>query len=230
MSINGTPKLPANNERPCSNTCLKLICGKLARVTAIYIPTTFEKFDACWVSARIWPEKYSPYGALVYLPNAKDFTITKEHKSNMNGPISYREFDVSDTAYQQALKLRESILRIPLGLTLSTKDVEWDSQQIHIGAFNQTELIGCIVVAMLENEPSSFRIRQMAVKESYRQKGIGRALVLLAEECIKNNNGTRIVLDARKIALGFYKSLNYTITSDEFIANSIPHLVMEKHC
>ncbi|MFY0642255.1 MAG: GNAT family N-acetyltransferase [Bermanella sp.] len=147
----------------------------------------------------------------------------------MNGPISYREFDVSDTAYQQALKLRESILRIPLGLTLSSKDVEWDSQQIHIGAFNQTELIGCIVVAMLENEPSSFRIRQMAVKESYRQKGIGRALVLLAEECIKNNNGTRIVLDARKIALGFYKSLNYTITSDEFIANSIPHLVMEKH-
>lgn len=181
-----------------------------------------------WVSARIWPEKYSPYGALVYLPNAKELTITKEHKSAMNVPISYREFDVSDCAYQQALDLRESILRIPLGLTLSHKDVENDGQQIQIGAFNQSELIGCIMVAKLENETDTFRIRQMAVKASHRQQGIGQALVLLAENNIKNQNGARIILDARKTALGFYQSMQYQSTSIEFIANTIPHIVMEK--
>lgn len=145
-----------------------------------------------------------------------------------NGPINYRQFDVTDIAYQQSLKIRESILRQPLGLTLSHKDVEGDAQQIHIGAFEQANLIGCIIVASLDNEPASFRIRQMAVKASHRQQGIGRNLVLMAEQCIQHNHGTRIVLDARKTAIGFYQSLNYQCTSSEFIANTIAHVVMEK--
>ena len=84
------------------------------------------------------------------------------------------------------------------------------------------------MVAKLENETDTFRIRQMAVKASHRQQGIGRALVLLAEKNIKNNNGVRIILDARKTAFGFYQSMQYQPTSIEFIANTIPHIVMEK--
>jgi predicted GNAT family N-acyltransferase len=39
----------------------------------------------------------------------------------------------------------------------------------------------------------------------------------------------KIVLHARKAAVGFYRKLGYKIASGEFIEVTIPHFMMEKY-
>ncbi|MGR6873235.1 GNAT family N-acetyltransferase [Pseudomonas sp. HK3] len=146
----------------------------------------------------------------------------------MNDAIQYTSIEYLSGGYQDTLVLRNAILRVPLGLTLSDTDTANEDQQLHIGAFSQNQLIGCVVIAPVKNEVATFRIRQMAISETCQGKGIGKSLLMHAEEVIKNNGGKRIILDARVIAQGFYESLKYTITSDEFIHNTIPHIMMEK--
>ena len=146
----------------------------------------------------------------------------------MHDAIEYTPIEHLSEGYKETLVLRNAILRVPLGLALSDTDTANEDQQIHIGAFNQNHLIGCVVIAPVKHEVATFRIRQMAISETCQGKGIGKSLLMHAEEVIKNNDGKRIILDARVIAQGFYESLKYTITSDEFIHNTIPHITMEK--
>ena len=146
----------------------------------------------------------------------------------MNNRFEYTPIDLNSAAYQLTLKLREAILRTPLGLTLSKEDTADDHQHIHIGAFNQDQLIGCVIIAPLQNEHGTFRIRQMAINETFQGQGIGRALVLNAEKIVKQQSGKRIVLDARVSAQGFYEALRYTVISEPFIHKTIAHIIMEK--
>jgi predicted GNAT family N-acyltransferase len=147
----------------------------------------------------------------------------------MSDAIEYANITVPSTVYEAELALRETLLRRPLGLTLSKSDTENEDQQIHIGAFHHGELVGCVLVAPLENKTATFRIRQMAVQENHQGKGIGRELILHAEHAIKLNQGRHIVLDARVSAQGFYQSLQYQGVSDVFVNKTIPHIIMEKH-
>jgi ribosomal protein S18 acetylase RimI-like enzyme len=68
----------------------------------------------------------------------------------------------------------------------------------------------------------------MAVHTDFQGKNIGRQLIQQAEQAIQQQQGTRIILNARTSALGFYKRLNYQTVSEEFISNTIAHVVMEK--
>lgn len=147
----------------------------------------------------------------------------------MSHTVQYVSINTYSDVYPLTLKLREAVLRAPLGLTLSNEDTEYDHQHIHIGAFNEGQLIGCVVIAPLQNEQGTFRIRQMAIDDAHQGQGIGRALVLIAENIVKQQNGNRILLDARVSAQGFYKALAYKVISEPFIHKSIPHIIMDKY-
>lgn len=146
----------------------------------------------------------------------------------MTNTVQCVTIDANSDSYQLTLKLREAVLRTPLGLTLSKEDTEFDHQHLHIGAFNEGQLIGCVVIAPLKNEQGIFRIRQMAINDECQGQGVGRALVLSAENIVKQQNGKRIVLDARVSAQGFYEALSYTVISEPFIHKTIAHIIMEK--
>jgi GNAT superfamily N-acetyltransferase len=111
----------------------------------------------------------------------------------MSDLIQYAQINVPSPHYDSELILRNRLLRAPLGLTLSTADTEGEEHQIHIGAFNEEQLIGCVVVASVDDDARCFRIRQMAVQDNYQGKGIGRNLIQQAEKIIQQQNGLRIV-------------------------------------
>ena len=146
----------------------------------------------------------------------------------MSDLIQYTQIDVPSPHYDSELILRNRLLRAPLGLTLSTTDTEGEEHQIHIGAFDEEQLIGCVVVASVDDDATCFRIRQMAVQDNYQGKGIGRGLIQQAEKIIQQQNGLHIVLNARSSAVGFYQALNYCQSSETFISNTISHIIMEK--
>lgn len=128
--------------------------------------------------------------------------------------------------YQKTLELRDEILRIPINLKLSDDDTKEDHKRVHMAAFLEDEMVGCLMLS--EDSPNVFRIRQVAVKPTLQRLGIGSALMAFSEDYAKENGANQIILHARRVAEDFYEKLGYKQTGDEFVERNIPHIKMYK--
>ena len=68
----------------------------------------------------------------------------------------------------------------------------------------------------------------MAVQNNLQGKGIGASLMNFAENVARDQGYKKLIMHARKTAIGFYEKLGYKVSGDEFIELSIPHYIMEK--
>ena len=124
------------------------------------------------------------------------------------------------------IKLREDILRKPLGLGFDANELEEEKDNMLIGAFEDDRLLGCCM--LVEERPGILRLRQMAVLNDLQGKGIGRALMQFAENLARDHGYKVLMMHARKNAIGFYEKMGYKVKSEEFEEVTIPHHVMEK--
>jgi len=70
-------------------------------------------------------------------------------------------------------------------------------------------------------------IGRVAVKKSYRGKGISRKMMLKAIEFIENNlSENTIKIQAQAYLLDFYSSLGFKAISEEYLEDNIPHIDM----
>jgi N-acetylglutamate synthase-like GNAT family acetyltransferase len=134
--------------------------------------------------------------------------------------------DHNSKEYNQMVELRKQILRKPLGLDFSREDLEKEKDDLHIAAFEDDEILGCCMLTQIN--PTTVRLRQMAVKSGLQGKGIGRVLMQFAENIARDRGYKKVCMHARKTAAGFYERLGYTIDGDEFTEVTIPHYNMEK--
>ena len=81
---------------------------------------------------------------------------------------------------------------------------------------------------LIEEEPQTVRLRQMAVMNDLQGKGIGKALMQFAENLARDRGYKKITMHARRDASGFYEKMGYRRIGDEFKEITIPHYVMEK--
>ena len=140
--------------------------------------------------------------------------------------ITYRQISTHDPEYAQEKELRNRVLRMPLGLTLSEQDLRGEDRQIHVAAVDERgAVIGCVLVAFAEN---SAKIRQIAVEEGHRGRGIGTKLMTGAEQIVRDRNLGVVTLHARLTARRFFEKLGYRLASDVFTEVTIPHVRMEK--
>jgi len=128
--------------------------------------------------------------------------------------------------YQQMVKLRDDMLRRPLGLTFTADELEEEKDNMLIGAFEDESLLGCCM--LVEEKPGVVRLRQMAVLNDLQGKGIGRALMQFAENIARDHGYKILMMHARKNAIGFYEKMGYRVRGEEFEEVTIPHFVMEK--
>jgi predicted GNAT family N-acyltransferase len=141
--------------------------------------------------------------------------------------IAYRQITTADREYEAEKALRDKVLRVPLGLTLSEADLRGEEQQIHLLALDEVgEVVGCVLIVPLAG--GTVRIRQMAVVERVRGRGIGAGLMAQAEKIARALPSRKIIMHARLSARGFYERLGYRAASDAFIEVTIPHVAMEK--
>ena len=124
------------------------------------------------------------------------------------------------------VQLRNEILRKPLGLGFDKAELEEEKEDILMGAFEDDRILGCCVMTRMDAR--AVRLRQMAVPNNMQGKGIGRALMIFAENIARDLGYKRLCMHARSTAAGFYQKLGYHITGDEFTEVTIPHYVMEK--
>lgn len=140
--------------------------------------------------------------------------------------MALKIIDYGTDEYQQMLQLRDNILRKPLGLQFSPDELEKEKTNLHIGAFEDDQMLGCCML-VAENE-ETVRLRQMAVMNDLQGKGLGRALMQFAENLARDRGYKKISMHARKNASGFYEKMGYKRVGEEFTEITIPHYVMEK--
>lgn len=138
-----------------------------------------------------------------------------------------KEIEYGSDVYKRALSLRYTVLRMPLGLKWSKKDLKGEENQLHYGFFSgDDKLVAFLAVKLLDNHTA--KIRQMAVDKHHRGKGTGRQLLEGVEKILYKKGIRRIEMNARKTAVGFYKKVGYVVEGEEFVEVTIPHFKMAR--
>jgi predicted GNAT family N-acyltransferase len=128
--------------------------------------------------------------------------------------------------YRQSLRLREAVLRRPLGLTVTEEELADDAMRQHFCAISYGLVVGTVSLRPLDE--ATLQLKQMAVAEDRRREGIGTRLLAHAEGWAHGAGFLLMVLNARMGAEGFYARFGYQAHGEPFDENTIPHIGMSK--
>ena len=130
--------------------------------------------------------------------------------------------------HDETVRLRYKILRLPLNLDFTAEDLAKEYTDIHLAAYDAAWILrGCLVLT--PKSKTVIKMRQVAVDSDVQGMGIGRAMVEKSEQLARLEGYKTIELNARDVAVPFYKKLDYQVEGDMFEEVSIPHFKMIKH-
>lgn len=130
--------------------------------------------------------------------------------------------------YQKMVALRNAVLRLPLGLTLSDPELERDRNMTHLAAISEEG--GVIGTALLtQTAKGEAWVRQVCVAPEFHGLGIGARLMERAEDEARKQGFSEMVVMARDSAEPFYRRIGYAPEGDYFEEQSIPHIQMRKN-
>lgn len=121
------------------------------------------------------------------------------------------------------------MLRKPWNQPPGSEKDNSENSSIHIMACDKdNNVLG--VCRLQFNTPIEAQLRFMGVKENTQGLGIGKKLIVFAEQKAKQEGAKKIILQAREIAVDFYKKAGYTIVEKSFLMwDEIQHFLMEKN-
>ena len=140
--------------------------------------------------------------------------------------IEFRGNEFSDW-----IRLREKVLREPLGLSYSEEDIAAESKSDHICYLKNGTVVGGLVLQKLPDAQDKgivYKMRQVAVLPDQRKQGTGSRLVAFAEKFVRERGATKMILHAREEAVPFYVRMNYQKLGEPFEEVGLPHYKMEK--
>lgn len=140
--------------------------------------------------------------------------------------MAMKLIDHGSAEYAQMVRLRNEVLRRPLGLQINPEELEREKEDILIGAFDDERLLACCMLTKVDQ--ATVKLRQMAVHNSLQGKGVGASMMNFAENVARDHGYRNMVMNARKTALGFYEKLGYSAIGEEFEEVTIPHFKMQK--
>ncbi|ANS73315.1 hypothetical protein AWM70_00880 [Paenibacillus yonginensis] len=129
-------------------------------------------------------------------------------------------------AYEQALELRDRILRKPLGMSIYKDDLKAEEEDLHILARQDSAPAGVLLLRKVDED--TLQMKQVAVDGSRQGQGIGRQLVAFAERTAILKEVRKIILHARLTAVPFYEKLGYVRYGEPYTEIGLPHWSMQK--
>lgn len=213
-------------------TALEKLCGVSPEETMAfgdYLNDT-QMMGACYYScamanahpnlkklARFWVPSNDEDGVL----------RTVRSMTGLDDGIAVLEVPCDSDEYRGNLILRDKVLRKPLGLNLFEEDLSAEKDYRHLSAVENGKVIGTMMLLTDPDEAGAMRMKQVAVDETCRGKGIGARLWELAKAVAFREGADRVTVHARKTAVGFYEKLGFSVTGPEFLEVGIAHLPME---
>jgi len=140
--------------------------------------------------------------------------------------MALKIIDYGTHEYRQMVKLRDDLLRKPLGLTFTKEELEAEKENMLIAAFEDDDILGCCM--LVEKDRDTARLRQMAVLNNLQGKGVGSAILQFAENLARDRGYKKIMMHARKNTAEFFEKCGYKVSGAEFIELTIPHYQMIK--
>ena len=140
--------------------------------------------------------------------------------------ISYGIAEYKSDDYNTILTLRRDVMRKPIGLDFTEKDTVRDAQNLHVWLRVNNKIVGTTMLAPGENGAVYFHM--VAMLPQARGFGLGARMIRYCEGLARGLGYTKIELDSRETAIGFYERLGYKRHGDFFEQVGIPHLFMDK--
>lgn len=128
--------------------------------------------------------------------------------------------------YWECVALRDKLLRKPLGLAFSKEELMQENNQFHFALVENTKIIACL--SLVPNSNEQIKMRQVCVDDTIQKKGVGKKLVLSAENWAIENHYKKMYCHARGNVLPFYEKIGYKKIGNTFLEVGIPHFKMEK--
>lgn len=139
------------------------------------------------------------------------------------------QIDANSSRYRDLVEFRRRILRTPLGLDFTPEQLAKEQADIHIAAYLDGELVGCVVLTAVDGSQGSVvKLRQMAVDLDRQGRGIGAQIIAFAEKLAAERGYREIILHARETATPFYERAGYVPTGETFTEVTITHRKMVK--
>ncbi len=139
--------------------------------------------------------------------------------------ISFKIVAPSSEEYESLVRLRQEILRTPLGLIFTAEELEREKNNIQVAGLMNNEVIA---TASLTTELPSYRMRLVAVKENLQGLGVGSQLIDFCEQYARERGISSIYCHAREHAIPFYKKNGYVAEGEDFNEVGIVHIKMRK--
>lgn len=127
--------------------------------------------------------------------------------------------------YYEAVKLRESILRSPFGLSFSEEEINAEKEHVQVVGMADGKVF---TTAVLLPESHELKMQRVVVDSALQGKGFGTKMMRFCEEYAMNNAFGAIYVHARDTAVSFYLKNNYIVEGDYFMEDTIPHLKMRQ--
>lgn len=138
---------------------------------------------------------------------------------------TFKEIKYKSPDWTKAVKLREKILRVPLGSKFTAKELEEEENHVQIAGFLENELVA---TAVLVPEGERMKMQRVVVSENLRNQNIGSNMMVFCEKLAKERDFVAIYCHARDTAVYFYSKNQYHKEGDYFNEDGIPHLKMRK--
>lgn len=102
-----------------------------------------------------------------------------------------------------------------------------DYNSYHLYLEEDNEIVGYLRIVNKGISYDEISIGRVLVKESHRNRGISRKIMLEAIKFIEEElNSTEIRLSGQVYIKGFYESLGFKQVSEEYLEDDIPHVEM----
>jgi predicted GNAT family N-acyltransferase len=140
--------------------------------------------------------------------------------------MEIRAIEMSGPEYTAVYKLRDRVLRQPIGLSLDEEDLSAEVSEFTLAAFDAEALMGCVMLRPLRD--GEMKLRQMAVYPEFQGRKVGAALVAAAEAFAREKGFDVMSMHARDYAIPFYEKSGYRVEGEGFEEVGIPHHLMLK--
>ena len=125
-----------------------------------------------------------------------------------------------------AFALRREVFVLEQKVPESLENDEDDLSATHLVAVIEGEVVGTL---RLIEKPEHVKIGRVAVRHSYRGRGIARELMGRAMDHSRAKGNDRFFLTAQTDKLGMYEKLGFTAFGPEFMDAGMPHRAMRTY-
>ncbi|MFJ7679679.1 GNAT family N-acetyltransferase [Peribacillus sp. NPDC097198] len=135
---------------------------------------------------------------------------------------------IEENELKQAFHIRSKVFVEEQGVPLEDEFDEFDtldSQCEHILAYHNELPVG---TGRIRTVDGFGKLERICILKPYRKLGYGKIIIKVLEEIAEKNEVSKVKLHGQKQAEGFYDKLGYQTSSDLFMEDGIPHILMMK--